>query len=68
MSSENQAAMNPNSEAKVDVQDRESLQRWASALGVTAEALESAVQAVGPRVDLIKDYLTAGMAGDQEDA
>ena len=32
-----------------------------------AEAVESAVKAVGPNVKKIKEYLTGGMAGDQED-
>ena len=64
----NDAARNANSEAEVDIRNQESLQRWSSALGVPAEALESAVQAVGPKVNRIKDYLTAGMAGDQESA
>ena len=66
--SENEAARNGASTAEVDIEDRESLRRWSGALGVPAEALESAVQAVGPRVDRIKDYLASGMAGEQEDA
>lgn len=66
--SERDAARNAASTAEVDIGDRESLRRWSAALGVPAEALESAVQAVGPRVDRIKDYLTGGMAGEQEDA
>ena len=67
-STETEAAGKPDSTAEVESGDRASRDRWAAALGVTPEALESAVQAVGPRVDKIKDYLTAGMAGDQEDA
>jgi hypothetical protein len=34
---------------------------------VTPEALRAAVQAVGPRVDRIKDHLTGGAAGRQQD-
>jgi len=60
------AAEDANSQADVDVSDPASLQRWAQALGIPAEALEGAVKAVGTRVDKIKDYLTGGIAGDQE--
>jgi hypothetical protein len=67
-STETAAAGDARSTAEVDIADRESLQRWSAALGTTAEALESAVRAVGPRVDRIKDYLAGGMAGEQEDA
>ncbi len=63
-----QAARDAASTEEVQIGDRESLTRWSAALGVPAEALESAVQAVGPRVDRIKDYLAGGMAGEQEDA
>ena len=66
MAGETKAATDPDSHAIVEVDDAAALQRWADALKVTPEALRSAVQAVGPRVDRIKDYLTAGMAGDQE--
>ena len=66
MAGESKAASDPESRATVRLDDAASLQRWADALKVTPEALRSAVQAVGPRVDQIKDYLTAGMAGDQE--
>ena len=68
MTREIDAARDAGSQAEVDIADRGSLRRWSAALGVTAEALESAVQAVGPRVDRIKDYLAGGMAGEQEDA
>jgi hypothetical protein len=69
MSTEGQAARDPGSEAQVDVDDPASLAKWSQALGVTDEALQGAVQAVGRRVDRIKDYLGAGgMASDQEDA
>jgi hypothetical protein len=69
MSTADQAAQDPGSEAEVDVGDAQSVARWSRALGITDEALERAVQAVGRRVDRIKDYLGAGgMAGDQEDA
>ena len=67
MTRESDAASNAGSQAEVDIAERRSLQRWSAALGVTAEALESAVRAVGPRVDRIKDYLAGGMAGKQED-
>ena len=62
------AADDPHSRAEVDLSDRASRDRWARALAVTPEALASAVKAVGPRVDKVKDYLTAGMAGHQQDA
>ncbi len=62
------AAAPPDSRAEVDISTAQSLAEWASALGVTGEALEGAVHKVGPRVDRIKDYLTGGMAADQEDA
>jgi len=68
MSNETDAAADPGSQAEVEVGDQQSLARWSQALGLTTEALESAVKAVGPRVDRIKEYLTGGMAGDQEDA
>lgn len=60
------AAEDAQSKASVDIKDKASLKRWADALKVTTEALEGAVLEVGPRVDKIKDYLTAGMAADQE--
>ena len=66
MSGETKAATNPDSRENVEMDDPDSLQRWAGALKVTPEALRAAVNAVGPRVDRIKDYLAAGMAGDQE--
>lgn len=62
------AAQDPHSEEAVDVQDSASLERWSRALAVPGETLKSAVAAVGTRVDRIKDYLTGGMAADQEDA
>ena len=68
MSGETRAAEDANSQAEIVVSDKASLERWSKALGVTQEALESAVQAVGPRVDRIKDYLAGGMAGEQADA
>ncbi|WP_294635783.1 DUF3606 domain-containing protein [uncultured Aquabacterium sp.] len=61
-----QAADDPYSHARVDMSDAASIAHWAEALGLTNEALEGAVMAVGPRVDRIKDYLTGGMAADQE--
>ena len=65
---ETKAAQDSQSQAEVEIHDKAALERWAKALGTTVDALQSAVQAVGPRVDKIKDYLTGGMAGDQEDA
>jgi hypothetical protein len=62
-----QAADDPNSRAIVDTRDAASIAHWAEALGLTTEALESAVKAVGPRVDRIKDHLTGGMAGTQQE-
>jgi hypothetical protein len=60
-------AEDPASRATIDVADTASLQRWASALGTTDEALAGAVQAVGPRVDRIKDHLgQGGSASDQD--
>ena len=62
-------AADPASHEEVDVDDPVAFNRYSQALGVTDEALLAAVQAVGPRVDRIKDYLgSGGMAGDQEDA
>ncbi|HEX7688813.1 MAG TPA: DUF3606 domain-containing protein [Burkholderiaceae bacterium] len=66
MDTATQAAEDPRSDAEVDVGDPQALARWSEALGVEDEALQRAVQAVGPRVDRIKDYLGAGgMAGEQ---
>jgi hypothetical protein len=68
MSNETEAAEDPTSHARVDVSDPAAIARWTTALGTTDEALLRAIQVVGPRVDKIKDYLGAGMAGDQVDA
>ena len=69
MSTATQAAEDPRSQAEVDVGSPETLDHWSKALGTTDEALAKAVERVGPRVDLIKEYLgQGGMAGDQEDA
>lgn len=67
MTSETQAADDPDSQADVDVSDPAAVARWTGALGVTDEALWKAVQMVGTRVDKIKDYLGAGRAGEQSD-
>ena len=68
MTTETDAAEDPNSEARVDVGDAAAVRRWTEALGVTDEALMKAVQVVGTRVDRIKEYLgSGGMAGDQAD-
>lgn len=58
-------AHDPASHSDVQTEPPERLAHWARALGVTPDALESAVQAVGPRVDRVKDYLTGGDAGRQ---
>lgn len=64
-----EAAEDPASRAEVDVDDKASIERWSRALGTTDAALMNAVQAVGTRIDRIKDYLGAGgMAADQADA
>jgi hypothetical protein len=69
MTTESNAAEDPQSHARVDVSDLAAIARWTEALGITDEALLKAVQVVGPRVDRIKDYLGAGgMAGEQVDA
>jgi|GEM_PF-1791831 translation initiation factor 1 (eIF-1/SUI1) len=60
------AAEDAQSKVRIDIQNKTSLKEWAKALGTTTEALETAVIQVGPRVDKIKDYLTAGMAEHQE--
>jgi hypothetical protein len=67
MVQETKAAEDSQSQADVDIRDAASLKRWSEALGVTTEALESAVKAVGTRVDKIKNYLTTGQAGRQAD-
>jgi hypothetical protein len=67
-SREAKVALDPSSLEEVDTGDTAALHRWAVALGLTPEALEGAIRIVGPRVDRIKDYLTGGMAGHQEDA
>lgn len=69
MSHESEAAHNASSQEQVNLQDEAAVRRWSEALGTTDEALVGAAQAVGTRIDRIKDYLGAGgMAGDQEDA
>ncbi|HET9642194.1 MAG TPA: DUF3606 domain-containing protein [Burkholderiaceae bacterium] len=60
-------ACDPASKAMMDLDSPDRLAKWAGALGVTQEALQAAVKAVGPRVDRVKDYLTGGAAGKQED-
>ena len=54
------------SQETIDIGTPEQLKSWADRLKVTTEALQSAVQAVGPRLDRVKDFLLAGQAGDQE--
>ncbi|MGE5450494.1 MAG: DUF3606 domain-containing protein [Acidobacteriota bacterium] len=67
MVQETKAAEDSQSQADVDISSEPALRRWSEALGVTTEALESAVKAVGTRVDKIKQYLTTGLAGRQSD-
>ena len=50
----------------IDIGTPERLKQWATKLAVLPEALQSAVQAVGPRLDRVKDYLLAGQAGKQQ--
>jgi hypothetical protein len=59
-------ASDPESHALIEIEPPERLARWAKELSVPSEALVSAVQKVGPRVDKVKDYLTGGQAGDQQ--
>jgi hypothetical protein len=69
MSREMQVAHDSSSQEQIDLSSQISVQRWSQALGTTDDALLTAAQAVGTRIDKIKDYLGAGgMAGDQEDA
>ena len=69
MTLESQAALDSGSQEEINVQDAAAVARWSQALGTTDEALITATQAVGTRIDRIKDYLGAGgMAADQEDA
>lgn len=68
MTRETDAAYDAASQAHVDISTPEALNRWSQALSVPPEALESAVKAVGTRMDCIKNYLTTGMAGKQADA
>ena len=60
-------AQDPRSQAEVEIEPPERLAEWARQLGVTPQALQGAVQAVGPRVDRVKDHLTGGAAGGQSD-
>ncbi|MES2889831.1 MAG: DUF3606 domain-containing protein [Pseudomonadota bacterium] len=62
------AAADPASQATVEVNDSPSLQHWAEVLGLTPDVLQSAVDAVGPQGDDIKDHLNGGGASGQEDA
>jgi hypothetical protein len=63
-----EAAEDAASRATIDVAETASLRRWASALGTTDEALAGAVQAVGPRLDRIKDHLGQGGSASDQDA
>ena len=64
---EAQAAQDPDSQAHVDIGTKEGLERWSKALRVPGEALQSASQCVGTRIDKIKNHLTTGMASRQAD-
>ena len=69
MTTDTEAARDPDSRDHVETGDPASVERWSQALGTTDEALLKAVQVVGTRVDRIKSYLgSGGMAGDQSDA
>lgn len=46
---------------------REQIERWSVEMNTPIEAVESAVKAVGPDLDRIKDYLTGGAAATQQD-
>jgi len=62
------AAEDPASQAEVETADDAAVARWAAALGTTDEALMGAVQAVGRRIDRIKEYLgEGGDAAEQVD-
>lgn len=58
-------ARDPQSHADIDISTQQQLDRWARELSVTTDALAAAVQAVGPRIDRVKDYLTGGDAERQ---
>jgi hypothetical protein len=63
-----EAAEDPGSRETIDVEDRDDLDRWATALGTTDSALAAAVQHVGSRLDRVKDFLgQGGIASVQED-
>ena len=66
MTHETDAAEDPDSEAMVDFSSEAAIVRWASALGTTDEALMSAIQAVGARVDRIKEFLGEGGDADEQ--
>ncbi|UUX96056.1 DUF3606 domain-containing protein [Aquabacterium sp. J223] len=55
------------STTEIDVHGPGRLEHWARELGVPPQTLLAAVQAVGPRVDRVKDHLTAGGAAGQAD-
>jgi hypothetical protein len=51
----------------IDIESPSALRRWSAELNVPPEALESAVRAVGPALEKVKDFLAAGSAGSQQD-
>ncbi len=68
MTRESDAADDAASQQMVDFASDADVARWAAALGTTDEALLGAIQAVGARVDRIKEYLgEGGDAGVQTD-
>ncbi len=67
MTAETNAADDPGSEVYIDMSDKQAVERWCKALAVTDDALWAAVQAVGTRIDKIKDFLGAGGAACQVD-
>lgn len=68
MTRESDAADDAASQALVDFASEADVARWAAALRTTDEALLSAIQAVGARIDRIKEFLgEGGDAGEQVD-
>jgi hypothetical protein len=68
MTRESDAADDAASQALVDFGSEAAIARWATALGTTDEALIRAIQAVGARVDRIKEFLgEGGDAAEQVD-
>lgn len=60
------AAQPPTPAPTIDIENPAELRRWSAELKVPPEALESAVRAVGPTLEKVKDFLTGGSAGSQQ--